>query len=136
MFETYPPVIRKKLLALREVIFKTAASTEGVGELEETLKWGQPAYVTAASKSGSTIRVDWKKGQRSQYAMYFHCQTDLIQTFRTRFPSDFTFEGNRAIVFEAAEPVPPKPWRFALRRRSPTIAGRQHARVEQPHAEL
>jgi hypothetical protein len=100
-FAAYPPLVRRKLLALRALIFRTAAATDGVGELEETLKWGEPAYVTARSGSGSIIRTDWKKARPAQYAMYFHCQTDLIATFRTIFPHEFTYEGNRAIVFDA-----------------------------------
>lgn len=98
--------MRRKLLALRKLIFETAAATEGVGKLDETLKWGEPAYVTAESKSGSTIRIDWKKAQPSRYAMYFHCQTNLIETFRTLFPTEFEFEGNRAIVFDESGNVP------------------------------
>ena len=35
--------------------------------------------------------------------MYFNCQTNLIETFRSLFPNDFRFEGNRAIVFSAAD---------------------------------
>ena len=58
-FEAYPPNIRRKLLALRALILKTAASTQSVGELEETLKWGEPAYLTSESKIGSTIRINW-----------------------------------------------------------------------------
>ncbi|MEQ1518874.1 MAG: DUF1801 domain-containing protein [Usitatibacteraceae bacterium] len=104
-FDRYPPAIRPKLLALRELIFRTAAMTEGVGELEETLKWGEPAYLTTQSKSGSTVRVGWKKSAPDQYAMYFHCQTNLVETFRTLFPRDFKFEGNRAIVFDVADAV-------------------------------
>ena len=46
VFEAYPPAIQPKLFVLRELIFATAAATEGVGELEETLKWGEPAYLT------------------------------------------------------------------------------------------
>ena len=106
VFETYPRPMRRKLLALRDLIFKTAVSTKGVGKLEETLKWREPAYVTAESKSGSTIRIDWKKGRPSQYAVYFHCQTNLVQTFRTLFPNDLRFEGNRAIVFSESDTVP------------------------------
>jgi hypothetical protein len=106
VFDGYPPAIRRRLLALRALIFKTAAATDGVGELEETLKWGEPAYVTSKSGSGSTIRIDWKRSSPSQYAMYFHCQTNLVETFRTVFPRDFTYEGNRAIVFDAAGKVP------------------------------
>ncbi|MDE2399347.1 MAG: DUF1801 domain-containing protein [Burkholderiales bacterium] len=106
VFQRCPPAIRSRLLALRELIFDFAASTPGVGRIEETLKWGEPAYVTAASRSGSTIRVAWKKTAPSQYAMYFHCQTNLVSIFRTLFPMDFEFVGNRALVFEASRPPP------------------------------
>jgi len=106
VFEAYPAGVRRKLLALRELILRTASSTEGVGELEETLKWGEPAYLTSKSKSGSTIRIDWKKVQPDEYAMYFNCQTTLIETFKTLFPTEFKFEGNRAIVFKVSESVP------------------------------
>lgn len=106
VFADYPTVMRRKLLLLRELILQTAASTEGVGEIEETLKWGEPAYLTSKSKSGSTIRIDWKKARPSEYAMYFNCNTMLVETFRTLFPRDFKFEGNRAIIFNASEAVP------------------------------
>jgi hypothetical protein len=106
-FEAYPPTMRSKLLALRELIFQmAAASAEGVGKLEETLKWGEPAYVTSQSKSGSTVRIGWKKSKPSQYAMYFHCKTDLIENFRMIFPTEFKFEGNRAIIFNESDIVP------------------------------
>lgn len=127
VFEAYPPVMRRRLLALRELIFQTAASTNGVGDIEETLKWGEPAYVTTQSKSGSTIRIDWKKATPSQYTMYLHCQTNLIETFRTLFPGEFKFEGNRAIVFEASDEVPEDALAFCIaaaltyhRRKSPS----------------
>jgi Domain of unknown function (DU1801) len=106
VFDTYPPEFRKKLLALRELIYKTAETMEGVGELEETLRWGEPTYITSQNKTGSIIRIAWKKKSPSQYAMYFHCQTDLIQTFRTLFPTEFRFEGNRSIIFEESDTVP------------------------------
>ena len=106
VFEAYPADVRHRLLALRELIFRTASSTEGVGKLEETLKWGEPAYLTSQSKSGSTIRIDWKKARPSEYAMYFNCKTTLVETFKTLFPREFQFEANRAIVFKASKPVP------------------------------
>ena len=105
-FEAYPPAMRPRLLALRELIFRTAASTPGVGELQETLKWGEPAYLTSRSKSGSTVRIDWKKARPTEYAMYFNCRTNLVETFKSMFPIDFQFEGNRAIVFQASQAVP------------------------------
>ena len=106
VFEAYPLGVRKKLLALRTLIFETAAVTEGVGEIEETLKWGEPAYVTSKTKSGSTVRIDWKKSTPGQYFMYFICTTNLVETFKIIFPNDFSYEGNRALVFNANEAVP------------------------------
>ncbi len=105
IFASYPANVRRKLLAIRELIFSLASSIEGVGKIEETLKWGEPAYLTSMSKSGSTIRIAWKKSAPLQYAMYFNCQTNLIDTFRSLFRSEFKFEGNRAIVFDESEKV-------------------------------
>ena len=42
VFDAYPEPARGRLMALRRLILETAAATEGVGPLEETLKWGQP----------------------------------------------------------------------------------------------
>jgi hypothetical protein len=57
-FDAYSKPVKAKLLALRRLIFDTAKATKGVGALEETLKWGQPSYLTPETKSGSTIRID------------------------------------------------------------------------------
>ena len=114
VFDGYPASMRRNLLALREHILRTAASTEGVGEIEETLKWGEPAYVTSQRKSGSTIRIAWKKASPTRYAMYFNCQTTLVETFRTLFPRDFTFEGNRAITFDESDAIPSDALAFCI----------------------
>jgi Domain of unknown function (DU1801) len=106
VFKAYPPNIRRKLLVLRERIFAVAVSTKGVGNIEETLKWGEPAYVTTESRSGSTIRIAWKATRPKQYGMYFNCQTSLVDTFRTLFPVELKFEGNRAIIFDGEDKVP------------------------------
>lgn len=105
VIEGYPPGIRKKIYALRGLIYRTAAATAGVGRLTETLKWGEPAYLTLASNSGSTIRIGWKQAAPEQYAIYLNCQTSLVDTCRTRFP-ELKYEGNRAIVFNEAESLP------------------------------
>ena len=114
VFDSYPAPVRRKLLALRQLIFDTAACTEGVGELEETLKWGEPAYLTTQSKSGSTVRIAWKPKQPQRYAMYFNCQTTLVETFKTLFTNDFEFEGNRAIVFEVKDRIPTRAVAFCI----------------------
>jgi hypothetical protein len=109
VFASYPAAIRSKLMALRQLIFDTAAATDGVGPIEETLKWGEPAYLTTVTGSGSTIRLGWKLSAPERYAINFHCRTTLVDTFRVMFADDFTFEGNRAIVFKASDPVPMQP---------------------------
>ena len=60
-FNVFSPAVRKKLMQVRKLIFDVASKTEGVDELEETLKWGQP-NLTKKSKSGS-IRIREKKTQ-------------------------------------------------------------------------
>jgi hypothetical protein len=90
---------------LRQLIFDTAKATKGVGPLEEALKWGQPSYLTSESKSGSTIRIDQVKAEAGRYAVYFHCQTNLVETFRELYP-ELRYEGNRAILLDAADRLP------------------------------
>ena len=51
-FDAMPEPARAALLLIRDLIFATAAATEAVGPLEETRKWGQPAYLTPATRSG------------------------------------------------------------------------------------
>lgn len=113
-FAAYPETVRQRLLELRTLIFATAARTPGVGKLVETLKWGQPAYVTTGPRSGTTIRIDLHSADggtsnpaaTEQYALYVHCQTDLIARFRDQYEDLLRFEGNRAIVFDAQAQVP------------------------------
>ena len=102
-FNSYPKPMRKKLMLLRQLVLDTASEIEGVNTLEETLKWGEPSYLT---KSGSTIRMDWKKSKPDQYAMYFHCKTKLVDTFKEIYRDKFKFEGNRAIVFDESDEIP------------------------------
>src|SRR5215475_6558638 len=105
VFDSYPKPVRAKLLALRKLILDTAKRTKGVGAIEEALKWGQPSYLTSESKSGSTIRIDQVKAFPNQYAVYFHCQTNLVETFRELYP-ELSYSGNRAILLDASEKLP------------------------------
>jgi hypothetical protein len=104
-FSSYPARVRTKLLALRRLILDTARSTHGVGPLEETLKWGQVSFLTTTSKSGSTIRIDQVKAEPDRYALYFHCQTNLVETFRELYP-ELVFGGNRCILLDARKEMP------------------------------
>jgi hypothetical protein len=106
VFAVYPPVVRKRLMELRKLIISTADSTPGVGVLQETLKWGEPAYLTAITRSGSTIRIHSKRGGDTKYAIYFNCNTNLVDSFRTLFPTSFRYFGNRELEFDISEEIP------------------------------
>ncbi len=106
VFASYPPAMCTKLLELRRLIFETAAVLDTVGELEETLKWGEPSYLTPTTKSGSTVRIAWKSSHPDQYAIYFKCTANLVEAFQARYPTVFTFGGTRSLLFTLDEQVP------------------------------
>ena len=97
-FDALPVEARAPLLQIRELIFEVAAETPGVGRIEETLKWGQPAYLTPETGSGTTIRLGVPK--TGGYAVFTHCQSRVIPEFRALVGEEFTYDGNRAVVFE------------------------------------
>ena len=105
VFDACPGPARAKLLALRRLILDAAKATKGVGPIEEALKWGQPSYLTAETGSGSTIRIDRVKPADNQVAVFFHCQTDLVETFRELYP-ELSYSGNRAILLDAGAKLP------------------------------
>ncbi len=80
LFRSYPPAVRAKLLALRELVIDVAARTPGVGPLTETLKWGQPSYLTEETGAGTTVRLGRLKTSEG-CALYFHCQSGLSGDF-------------------------------------------------------
>lgn len=103
VFAAYPAAVRTQLLEIRQLILEVAAHTDGVGPLLETLKWGQPSYLTEVSKSGTTVRID--QFDASRVAVLVNCQTSLIDSFRTVFP-ELEYSRNRAVLFSATSALP------------------------------
>lgn len=101
-FQSYPDDIRGKLMNLRQLILDVALGVPEIGDLEETLKWGEPSYLAAG---GSTVRLGWKESKPEIYAIYFNCNTKLVDTFKAVYSDTFKFEGNRAIVFHVNDAV-------------------------------
>ena len=101
----YPDTVRDKMQFLRDLVIETAEEISEISEIEETLKWGEPSFLT---KSGSTLRMDWKQKAPDQYAMYFKCTSRLVETFKVVFGDKFNYEKNRAIVFQLDQKVPSK----------------------------
>jgi hypothetical protein len=108
VYMAMPALQRQLALRLRRMVFETAACTEGVGELDEELRWRQPSYLTRQTGSGSTIRIDTAKGSQTEIALYFHCQTSLAEEFRQHYGNQLRVQGERAIVFDINETLTEK----------------------------
>lgn len=92
----YPASIAQHLLALRQAVFDVAKSIEDTDELVEILKWNEASYTC---RRRSTVPLDWKPPNPERCAMCCNCSTRLIKTFRVMYPEEFTFQGNRALLF-------------------------------------
>lgn len=114
IFDAYPPKIGEKLLQIRELVFEIGANNPLIGKIEETLKWGEPSYLTADTKSGSTLRIDKKKNQDGIFAIYFNCKTTLIEDIKAILGDKFNYEGNRALIFNAQTTLPINEIKFCI----------------------
>lgn len=99
-FAAMPSEPRDGLLRLRELIFEVARDLPNAPAVEETLKWGQPAYLT---RKGSTIRLGVPKS--GGFALFVHCQSRLIPDYEVAFPMADRIEGTRAVLFDAADQI-------------------------------
>jgi len=100
------PLARDGMVRLRALILATAADLPQIGRLEETLRWGQPAYLTPDTKAATTLRLGVPKAAR--FALFVHCRTSLISDFTAAFPARDRIEGTRAVLFDDPTQIDPK----------------------------
>lgn len=105
VIEREPPDIRNCLLELRRMILDTAVETDGAGKIVETLKWGQPSYLTENPKSGTTIRIARDGSELGDIGLYVSCNTSLVSEWRGLFPN-LIFGGDRSLHLSLAKPLP------------------------------
>ena len=105
LFDSFPKEVQSKLLFLRQLIFDTAREIKEVGDIEESLKWGEPSYSPIKPKVGSPIRINQIKNS-NKYAIYFNCQSNLVPTFKQIYPKTFNYGGNRSIIFDIKDKIP------------------------------
>lgn len=98
---TYPDEAAAALLNLRSIIMQVAEENDL--PIEETLKWGQPSYLT---KTGSTLRIDWSAKQPDHYKIFFNCKTRLVETIKEIYGDIFNYETNRVITFKLSDELP------------------------------
>jgi hypothetical protein len=112
-YAAFPPEIQSMAMTLRDLVFDVAKDTPEAGEIEETLKWGQPAYLTPQTKSGSTLRIGPAKG--GGIGLFAHCGTTIISSYANTFPNTDKIEGNRAVIFTHADDIAPERLRLLIR---------------------
>ncbi|QBF29733.1 DUF1801 domain-containing protein [Thalassococcus sp. S3] len=105
-FLAYPKAAQPGLLRLRDLVFDVAEDTPEAGRIEESLRWGQPAYLTPETKSSSTLRLGVPK-DGDGFAIYAHCGSSIISTFAETFPGQDKIEGNRAVHFGSVDQIDP-----------------------------
>lgn len=98
----YPKDAQAGVLRLRSLIYEVAGVTPDVDDIEECLKWGQPAFL---AKTGSTLRIGVHK--QASFALYAHCRTDIIAAYAEAFPGLDRIDGNRAVLFDSQDQIEP-----------------------------
>ncbi len=95
-----------KLQSLINLVRRTAGGIPQLNErggVVETTKWGQVSFLPARARIGTTVRVDQHDDQH--VALYVHCQTNLVDLYKTLFP-ELKYSGNRAVLFDITRPLP------------------------------
>lgn len=104
-YDRFDDLVRKRLFEIRHLIFDIAGDHDEIGPVTETLKWGEPSYLTEKSKSGTTVRLSNVKDYPDHCGIYVHCQTRLIGEFRDSFGDELEFSGNRAVLIDVNKPL-------------------------------
>lgn len=98
-YPKYSVLEKQKLTEVQDLIHKVAEESDI--DITESVKWGQLSFATP---NGTPIRID--KFSDTQVALFVHCQTHLIETWRSLFSDTLSFSKNRAIVISLDEPLP------------------------------
>jgi hypothetical protein len=112
VFDAFATPVRPTLLALRGLILRAAAQNPRIGPLQETLKWGEPAWLPLRPRTGTTVRINARAD--GQAAVFVNCRTSLVSQWRDFHGDDLWFEGNRAILLDPAVPLPEAPLRHCF----------------------
>lgn len=99
LYSKYSALEKQKLTEMQDLIHKVADESDI--DITESVKWGQLSFATP---NGTPIRID--KFSDTQVALFVHCQTDLIETWRSLFSDTLQFSKNRAIIISLDEPLP------------------------------
>lgn len=106
IINTYPSEAQNKFNQIRELVFKVAESNPAIGRINETVKWGEPAYLAEKKRVGTTVRIAWKQKHEKFIGIYLNCKTTLVENIATLFPNDFLILGNRGLLIKLDDEIP------------------------------
>ncbi|MEO1399191.1 MAG: DUF1801 domain-containing protein [Pseudomonadota bacterium] len=96
-FATMPSEAGAVLRRVREQIMAQSSANSTIGKVTETLKWGQPSYLTEQTKSGSTLRLGVTKESKKP-AIFVHCQSSLAEEIRELYGDTLSLPDKRHVV--------------------------------------
>lgn len=139
-FDRIPAEERAVLLQLRERVFACAAATAQVGPISESLKWGAPSYAPVRARTGTPIRLGLHAHRPGDVGLFVHCQSRVVDRFACIHGDRFRFEGTRALVLCAHDPLPEDAvddfigiaLSYHLRRQDADVS--RHAGTPDPHS--
>jgi hypothetical protein len=102
---SWPAPARDQFNDMRALILKAAQDAD-VGPLDESLKWGQPAWRPRRARQGSTLRLNWQDSAPQSLTLYVDCKTTISDTMRDIYPTEFEYETNRALRVPIGAPLP------------------------------
>lgn len=101
----WPDTAQAHFVQLRSIVHD-AAQTADVGDLNETLKWNEPAWLPLKRGIGSTLRSSWSPKRPDALGIFLNCNSTLPETMRSLYPSTFEFDGKRSIYLPLNTPLP------------------------------
>lgn len=87
-------------------LFHDIAADNDLGVLDETLKWGQPAWRPKRPRTGSTLRMMWNAQTPDRLALFVDCKTDLAARMQTLYPDLPDNDGQRQLGIDLTAPLP------------------------------
>jgi len=102
VLQHYPQQAQTRFLQIHQLMLDIAKQSD-LGVVEESIKWGEPSFVT---KQGSPVRIAWKESSPEQIRIFFICTTRLVDTFRELYDDTLDLHENRAIHLQLKDPLP------------------------------
>ncbi len=102
VYDSYPENVNKKLQILRKLIYQVAQEIKVTWDIQETLKWWEPSYITSQN-TGTTIRLALVKWTQNKFGIFFNCKSSMITSIKEVFWDQFEYQGNRALIFSTQD---------------------------------